>query len=244
MQVFTSVDPLAEKYPNIGAYIYCHNNPVKYVDPDGKFPIGMHENMVRMALSKSIISSYATECIAMGTSYRADVRGSSNSRLHLDNMSGYKSISNLYNEAKQNFRAEMNKGVQIGGRNYYQAGESLHTIADFYSHSNYIELYKNYAIENNIKLDINTIPTFSEAMTNPQLKEYLENNGLKTGTYGEGMLAYPKDKMSEDKNSHGQMNLDSPETPSGKKIFSGKITMHEAAQTVAQKDLENTTNNR
>ncbi len=30
------VDPLAEKYVNIGAYIYCHGNPVKLVDPDGK----------------------------------------------------------------------------------------------------------------------------------------------------------------------------------------------------------------
>ena len=30
------MDPLAEKYPNIGSYVYCANNPVKYVDPDGR----------------------------------------------------------------------------------------------------------------------------------------------------------------------------------------------------------------
>ena len=34
--VWLSVDPLAEKYPNIGSYVYCANNPVKYVDPDGR----------------------------------------------------------------------------------------------------------------------------------------------------------------------------------------------------------------
>ena len=29
------VDPLAEKYPNIGVYVYCYGNPVKFVDPNG-----------------------------------------------------------------------------------------------------------------------------------------------------------------------------------------------------------------
>jgi hypothetical protein len=31
------VDPLAEKYPSMSPYSYCANNPVKYVDPDGRF---------------------------------------------------------------------------------------------------------------------------------------------------------------------------------------------------------------
>jgi RHS repeat-associated protein len=34
--VWLSVDPLAEKYPNVGSYVYCVNNPVKFVDPDGR----------------------------------------------------------------------------------------------------------------------------------------------------------------------------------------------------------------
>jgi RHS repeat-associated protein len=34
--VWLSVDPLAEKYMNVGSYVYCNNNPVKYIDPDGK----------------------------------------------------------------------------------------------------------------------------------------------------------------------------------------------------------------
>jgi RHS repeat-associated protein len=33
-----SVDPLAHKYPNVGSYVYCLGNPVKYVDKDGKIP--------------------------------------------------------------------------------------------------------------------------------------------------------------------------------------------------------------
>ena len=30
-----SVDPLAEKYPDVSPYVYCHDNPVNKVDPDG-----------------------------------------------------------------------------------------------------------------------------------------------------------------------------------------------------------------
>jgi RHS repeat-associated protein len=33
---FTTMDPLAEKYPSISPYVYCVGNPIKYVDPDGK----------------------------------------------------------------------------------------------------------------------------------------------------------------------------------------------------------------
>jgi hypothetical protein len=34
--LFMSIDPLCEKYYWISPYAYCLNNPVKYVDPDGK----------------------------------------------------------------------------------------------------------------------------------------------------------------------------------------------------------------
>ena len=36
---WTSLDPLAEKYYNVSPYAYCHNNPIRYIDPDGKNPI-------------------------------------------------------------------------------------------------------------------------------------------------------------------------------------------------------------
>ena len=34
--IFTSPDPLAEKYPSISPYAYCAGNPINLVDPDGK----------------------------------------------------------------------------------------------------------------------------------------------------------------------------------------------------------------
>jgi RHS repeat-associated protein len=33
---FLTIDPLAEKFPWLSPYVYCANNPLKYIDPDGK----------------------------------------------------------------------------------------------------------------------------------------------------------------------------------------------------------------
>ena len=36
ISIFVSVDPLAEKYPSVSSYVYCLNNPILFVDPDGR----------------------------------------------------------------------------------------------------------------------------------------------------------------------------------------------------------------
>jgi len=38
LSVWLSVDPMADKYPNLSPYAYCANNPVMLVDPDGRAP--------------------------------------------------------------------------------------------------------------------------------------------------------------------------------------------------------------
>ena len=34
--IWLSVDPMASKYPSLSPYVYCADNPVKLVDPDGE----------------------------------------------------------------------------------------------------------------------------------------------------------------------------------------------------------------
>ena len=40
--MWTSVDPLAEKNPNMTPYHFCHDNPLNRVDPDGKWDVNVH----------------------------------------------------------------------------------------------------------------------------------------------------------------------------------------------------------
>ena len=48
--VWTTRDPLAEKYYSVSPYAYCLNNPVKYVDPDGKDVYRYDEKTGRIVL--------------------------------------------------------------------------------------------------------------------------------------------------------------------------------------------------
>jgi RHS repeat-associated protein len=41
--LWLTVDPLAEKMPNYGSYVFAFNNPVKFVDPDGMRPIPLYD---------------------------------------------------------------------------------------------------------------------------------------------------------------------------------------------------------
>ena len=37
LSIWFSVDPMSEKYPSLSPYVYCANNPVKLVDPNGEY---------------------------------------------------------------------------------------------------------------------------------------------------------------------------------------------------------------
>ena len=63
--LWTSVDPLAEKYPWFSPYVYCMNNPVKFIDPDGRDGIiFFRNNSITISCNVYLYGSGATRDIA------------------------------------------------------------------------------------------------------------------------------------------------------------------------------------
>lgn len=224
LSVWLSVDPMADKYPGLSPYVYCTNNPVKLVDPNGEFPIKIHKAIVSTAFG-SQACGYKFEQIQYGNSIRADVFHAPRSATHMDNMKGTRTITVAYKKAMSEFQSNMK------AENYSDAGENLHTIADFYSHSNYVELYQGYVEENGLSTDVNDIKPYSEMMNDESFMNYVEENGgLRTGEYS--LFKH----RSKDPKSHYMNNLDSPNSKKGGERY-GNSNKHSAARNAAQKEI-------
>ena len=80
LSIWISVDPLADKYPNLSPYTYCADNPVRLVDPDGRDVWEISENgkIINQFEDKSIDQFYIVDskgnCIAESESYNADTK--------------------------------------------------------------------------------------------------------------------------------------------------------------------------
>ncbi|MBO7586776.1 MAG: RHS repeat-associated core domain-containing protein [Bacteroidales bacterium] len=52
LSIWLSVDPMASKYPSLSPYVYCADNPVKLVDPNGDSIINGYSNALISATEK------------------------------------------------------------------------------------------------------------------------------------------------------------------------------------------------
>ncbi|MBP5650859.1 MAG: hypothetical protein J6X01_07285, partial [Bacteroidales bacterium] len=175
--------------------------------------------------------------IQYGNGVRADILHAGRSSTHMDNMKGTAEISSAYQKAISDYHSNMGKG------NYADAGENLHTIADFYSHSNYIDMYLGYAEENGKSLNPKEIKTFSEMMEDKNFMNYVEKNGgLKTGEFT--LKDYLKEKFGLQEpspDSHTNVNLDKRTSKKGKEPY-GNSTKYEAAKEAASKEINKIVN--
>ena len=61
---FTTIDPLAEKYPSVSPYAYCNGNPVNFVDIDGRFPFATNLIGGLASVAVEYVSQVVDNCIS------------------------------------------------------------------------------------------------------------------------------------------------------------------------------------
>ena len=100
-------------------------------------------------------------------------------RFHFDGRPDYEGV-------RQNYRHVvllMRDNVLKPKRDPWEFGKVLHAVQDFYSHSNYIELFRRYKATRNEM--VGSIPTLEEVLLNPDLHPgfVTELAKLRTGFY-------------------------------------------------------------
>jgi RHS repeat-associated protein len=167
-----SVDPLADKYPGWSPYNYTLNNPLKYVDPDGRFPIGVHAQVISEAKGSNYYIEYFKE-------FTKDVVFAFDNNLHLDNKNN-KEIFSIVDNA--------------GG--FLNLDD--HTIGDFYSHSNYVDLWDDY-LKTGGEGDM---PLFSQLDKNSDFGKIITKKLKTTGFPDSKDPSYPHSKNAKDSEKH------------------------------------------
>ena len=118
---FFQIDPLWEKYYGWTPYQYSANNPVSFLDPEGRFTIANHTK----AYQEAGIFDNGLSGWAMGTldGLISDGINYFNESLHFDNLDTYDKVM-------------ANVDALGGFKNMPK-----HSLGDFFAHSNYVDIW-------------------------------------------------------------------------------------------------------
>jgi RHS repeat-associated protein len=229
---FLSLDPLEMKIPHASPYIYCLNNPDLLIDPDGKFPIPAHKKIIERAWLKTNLSrgfqDMFIEAVKLGAGFTADITNFNNSKVHFDGLQNHAEVQERWKELNKSITDRVSKigsgNKTFGGYDAEMLGLDLHTVADFYAHSNYVELYIEYYQSKNNGAMPSSVPIYDDGLKIPEFKALMDRTtfdengkfqGLRTGDFDlfNNEFIYPNRDFGP--NSHQQMNKDDTSTPLG-----------------------------
>jgi hypothetical protein len=135
------VDPSAEKYFNLNPYIYCANNPLLLIDPDGKDWIVSTKNVngktqINLTFAGAIMNSSGKK-IDMGNLMSNEVKnfenifgqGNVNAQLVLREIGSTDDLK--WHESLIDIQSGNNFGSMVGGKTQGHGGKYIKLNADF-----------------------------------------------------------------------------------------------------------------
>jgi RHS repeat-associated protein len=125
LSIFYSVDALAEKFPNISGYAYCGNNPVMFIDPDGRSAkVAMNKHTQTITISAKMIFYGVAANSNLASQTAADIQNvwnAANGSVAIDgvtysvvfNVTGeYRNTEGFINSTKFAFEKGLNSDVR------------------------------------------------------------------------------------------------------------------------------------
>ena len=104
LSIWLSVDPMSDKYPSFSPYVYCANNPVKLVDPNGE-KIWIHDEE-----GGSAANAYYQELVKWASSENINLSLGTDGYL---NASFDVEYSDLSNDAQDFLHAVYNQNITV-----------------------------------------------------------------------------------------------------------------------------------
>ena len=222
----------------MGLYHYVGNMPTMMVDPNGQFGLEIHKEILYTALVASGLYRYLPiqflSNIFAGVSWGADILNM-RQEYHMDNLKTcdevYNSWSNLFTSLGEDIDNISLIDLFLGG-GAYDFGLHLHEVADFYAHSNYVELYMKY-FKNKYGTEPASVPIYTDGVKDPEFNKILSSE-LRTGEFDlidnetvYGIVSavgnnHASDELLEyvfsfddNRDSHFYFNKDNADTPAG-----------------------------
>jgi hypothetical protein len=194
-------------------------------DPDGRFTIPVHKKITEEALKLSglyntFLYGGLSNAVIEGATWIADILHADQD-FHFDGQQNYTAVNKRWGSLNREITENISKiGIGnklFGGEDSARLGMLIHNVQDFYSHSNYVELYIEYY--NGINgIDPTSVPIYDEGIKDVNFNKLLKER-LRTGDASALELIqekiYPQGSLAQSPTSHMKMNKDKVDSNTG-----------------------------
>lgn len=202
LSIWLAVDPMSDKYPSLSPYVYCANNPVKLVDPNGEDVWELDDkgnltyirkdaaNDIVYAKNRTVFKTFAAGSINQNRGkydFQADI--DNNNKME-DYSTKYMTFSNsetafsFFEFAAENTNVEWAISISNNESRVGTAGEAFIEMSSVPEEAEY---YHNHLVKDTYNKDVSketlSESDFDQAKVN-------NNNGIKTGVYMPGIKCY------------------------------------------------------